>query len=110
MDFDFYRHRLPDFQAQGALYFVTWRLKPWLPDLSDEERGFVASSLCHFDSQRYALHAYVVMNDHAHVIVEPYLDFRLEPFSILGSPSLPKTLARFVGRPAQSGKTNTFIV
>src|SRR5580698_6809998 len=78
MDFDFYRHRLPDFRAQGALYFVTWRLKPWLPDLSDEERGFVASSLCHFDSQRYALHAYVVMNDHAHVIVEPYLDFRLE--------------------------------
>lgn len=57
---------------------MTWRLSKGLADLSEEERGFVASSLCHFDGRRYALHAYVVMNDHVHVIVGPHPDFRLE--------------------------------
>jgi len=78
MSFDFYRHRLPHARAQGALYFVTWRLRGGLADLSDEERDLVASSLRHFDGQRYGLHAYVVMNDHVHVIVEPRPDFHLE--------------------------------
>lgn len=78
MDFDFYRHRLPHVRAHGALYFVTWRIRAGLADLSSEERDLVASSLRHFDSQRYSLDAYVVMNDHVHVIVEPHPDFRLE--------------------------------
>jgi putative transposase len=78
MTFDFYRHRLPHARVNGAVYFVTWRLKEGLADLSDEERDLVASSLRRFDGRRYVLHAYVVMNDHVHVIVEPHLDFRLE--------------------------------
>jgi REP element-mobilizing transposase RayT len=75
---DFYRHRLPHVRARGAVYFVTWRLKAGLADLSDEERDLVCASLCHFDSQRYALRAYVVMNDHVRVMGEPNLDFHLE--------------------------------
>src|SRR6202046_3493679 len=78
MAFDLYRHRLPHFRADGALYFVTWRLREGLADLSEEERDLAALSLRHFDGRRYRLHAYVVMNDHVHVIVEPYPDFRLE--------------------------------
>src|SRR5579859_1629877 len=78
MAFDFYRHRLPHARVHGALYFVTWRLSEGLADLSEEERDLVASSLRHFDSRRYALHAYVVMNDHVHVILEPHPDFPLE--------------------------------
>ena len=78
MAFDLYRHRLPHLRVDGALYFVTWRLSERLADLSEEERDLVASSLRHFDGRHYALHAYVVMNDHVHVIVEPDADFRLE--------------------------------
>ncbi len=78
MPADFYRHRLPHARANGALYFVTWRLRTELADLSEEERDLVAASLRHFDGLRYVLHAYVVMNDHVHVVVEPKAEFRLE--------------------------------
>jgi putative transposase len=78
MTFDFYQRRLPHVRAHGALYFVTWRLKEGLGDLSHEERDLVVSSLRHFDGQRYTLHAYMIMNDHVHVIVEPQSDLRLE--------------------------------
>jgi REP element-mobilizing transposase RayT len=78
VSFEFYRHRLPHARVHGALYFVTWRLRAELGDLTDEERDLVAASLRHFDGRRYALHAYVVMNDHVHTIVEPHADFRLE--------------------------------
>ena len=47
-------------------------------DLSVGERDLVASELRHFDGLRYGLRAYVVMNDHVHVLVEPHPDLRLE--------------------------------
>jgi putative transposase len=78
MAFDFYRRRLPHARVHGALYFVTWRLREGLADLSEKERDLVASSLRHFDGRRYVLHAYVVMNDHVHVILDPHPDFPLE--------------------------------
>ncbi|MEI9987343.1 MAG: transposase [Aliidongia sp.] len=78
MAFDFYRRRLPHARVHGALYFVTWRLGEGLADLSERERDLVASSLRHFDGRRYVLHAYVVMNDHVHVILDPHPDFPLE--------------------------------
>jgi REP element-mobilizing transposase RayT len=78
MALDFYRRRLPHIRAQGLLYFVTWRLSAGLADLSAQERDLVASSLRHFDGSRYRLHAFVVMNDHVHVIVDPRPDFPLE--------------------------------
>ena len=78
MAFDFYRSRLPHVRIEGAVYFVTWRLQAAQTDLSEAERALVAASLRHFDGQRYRLHAYVVMNDHVHVLVEPHDSFRLE--------------------------------
>lgn len=38
----------------------------------------VVSSLQHFEYQRYALLAYVVMNDHVHVILRPHVERRLQ--------------------------------
>ncbi len=74
----FYRRRLPHLRVDGAIYFVTWRAYPGAPDLTDRERDGVVAAIRHFDNQRYALHAYVVMNDHVHVIVEPGDEVRLE--------------------------------
>lgn len=78
MAVDFYSHRLPHARVDQAIYFVTWRIRSGLAELSPAERDLAASSLAYFDGSRYVLHAYVVMNDHVHVIVEPYPDFRLE--------------------------------
>lgn len=63
-----YRHNL----------FVTWRLHKNQNPLAPEERGHVVSTLQHFNSIRYELFAYVVMNDHVHALVRPFDGHRLE--------------------------------
>jgi REP element-mobilizing transposase RayT len=77
-DFRSYRRRLPHWRFTGATYFVTWRLKDDQPDLSPEEREVVTTELRSRQSERYNLHAYVVMNDHVHVLLEPNQSFTLE--------------------------------
>jgi REP element-mobilizing transposase RayT len=67
----FYRRRLPHVRVDGAIYFVTWRLHPNQPELSDQECACIAAAIRHFADARYILHAWVVMNDHVHVLVEP---------------------------------------
>ena len=37
-----------------------------------EERSKVAQALQHFDGKRYELSAYVVMDDHVHVVAQPF--------------------------------------
>ena len=66
-----YRRRLPHWRLSGATYFVTWRLQRGQPDLTPAERTVVVSAIKHFEHQRYELTAFVVMNDHAHVLVTP---------------------------------------
>src|SRR5438067_1612913 len=66
------RRRLPHLRAFGATYFVTWRLAHGQPDLTHAERAIVAAAIRHFDGTRYALAAFVVMNDHVHVVVHPH--------------------------------------
>jgi len=65
------RVRLPHLQFPGSVYFVTWRLASGVPALTAEERSVVASALKHFHTSRYRLCAYVVMNDHVHVVFQP---------------------------------------
>jgi REP element-mobilizing transposase RayT len=74
----FYRRRLPHLRVDGAIYFVTWRVHVGEPELSESEREVVVAAIRHFDGARYDLHAYVVMNDHVHVMVEPREDFLLQ--------------------------------
>jgi len=78
MSATFYRHRLPHVRSEGATYLVTWRLHRGQPDLSGGERDCVVAAVRHFDGDRYTLHAYVVMNDHVHVLVQTALERRLE--------------------------------
>lgn len=73
-----YRRRLPHWRLAGAVYFVTWRLDAGQSDLDDDEREQVAAAIRHFSGTRYRLFAYVVMNDHVHVLVEPAAPHTLE--------------------------------
>ena len=66
-----WRRDLPHWRLDGATYFVTWRLHATQPDLKPHERDLVASALRFFDDDRYALSAFIVMNDHVHVMVYP---------------------------------------
>jgi len=73
-----YRRRLPHWRQNHAVYFVTWRLHSQQPLLEPLERDVVVSALHHFDRLRYQLLAYVVMDDHIHLIVAPNDGFSLE--------------------------------
>jgi len=77
-DFRMYRRRLPHVRVREGTYFVTWRLHRAQPELAPAERTLVANALRHFDGERYQLLAFVVMNDHVHVILGPREPHRLE--------------------------------
>ena len=62
----------------GAIYFLTWRLAPGTPTLTPDERSIVVDTLAYFDTIRYTIMAYVVMDDHVHVIVDPMPGLALE--------------------------------
>ncbi len=77
-DFSQYRHRLPHWRLSNSTYFVTWRLNKKHQTLSPAARDLVASAIHHFDTQRYHLFAYVVMDDHVHVLMQPMPGHYLE--------------------------------
>ena len=73
-----YRHRLPHLRSDGVVHFVTWRVRNGQADLSDDERDGIVMAIRHFNAVRYVLHAFVVMNDHVHVMVQMKPTHRLE--------------------------------
>jgi putative transposase len=72
-----YRRRLPHWRMEGAVYFVTWRLHSSQAPLNHGERTLVKEALLHFDGQRYQIFAYVVMDDHVHVLFIPLADWEV---------------------------------
>jgi REP element-mobilizing transposase RayT len=74
----YYRRRLPHWRNNGAVYFTTWRLNKDQAELAPAEREFVVSALRHFDGKRYHLEAFVVMNDHVHVLLRTLGPYGLE--------------------------------
>jgi len=74
----FYRRYLPHWRESDAAYFLTWRLAHGQRDLSSRERTIVADALRHFDCLRYDLDAFVIMNDHVHVVMRPQSGHTLE--------------------------------
>lgn len=94
-EFTTYRRKLPHWRLQGAAYFVTWRLAKTQPLLHPEERGLVADSIRHFDGKRYKLLAYVIMDDHVHVLVLPHEEISLEDILHSWKSFTAKRLRRF---------------
>ena len=74
---DLRRRKLPHWHGPGATYFVTWSLSRGQRDLDPTERDLVAEALRYFQGSRYSLTAWVVMNDHVHVIVQPEVEWSL---------------------------------
>ncbi len=59
-----------DRHGDSPTFFVTWRLRTPQRVLAPAERDLVCGVLRHGDGERYALKAYVVMDDHVHVLVQ----------------------------------------
>jgi REP element-mobilizing transposase RayT len=66
-----YRRNLPHWRWTSATYFVTWRLHRCQRRLTGAERDIMTDALQHFDHYRYSLLAFVVMDDHVHVLLAP---------------------------------------
>lgn len=71
--FRLYRGCLPPWRsdARGIVHFVTWRLASGQSPLASAERTVVRDSLRHGDGELHRLLAFVVMDDHVHVLLEP---------------------------------------
>ncbi len=78
MSLEIYRRRLPHWRLNGATYFVTWRIHPEQDILKPAERATVQSAITHFNKIRFNLYAYVVMDDHVHVLFMPFEDLKLQ--------------------------------
>ncbi len=74
----YHSNRLPHWRLTGSTYFVTWRLNIEQGDLEPKERDLVAESIKFFDGKRYFLGAYVIMNDHVHIVLTPNGEWKLE--------------------------------
>lgn len=77
-EFRIYRGHLPHWRFTGATYFVTWRLDEKQPALQPDEQNILVNAFKYFDNIRYTLIAYVIMDDHIHLIIEPLDDWQLE--------------------------------
>jgi REP element-mobilizing transposase RayT len=93
-----YRRKLPHWRLPGSVYFVTWRLAKDQPRLSPEERTVVVTAIKHFEHQRYELPAYVVMDDHVHVLVLPLKGLELHRILHSWKSLAAKRLAKDWGR------------
>lgn len=64
--------------ADGTIHFVTWRIADRQPSLAPIERDVVAAALRFHAGQRYLLHAWVVMDDHVHVVATPHAGIAMQ--------------------------------
>lgn len=66
---EIYRRHMPHWRADHVIYFITWRLHKACRQLSSDERTLVVDAIEHFHKRRYWLLAYVIMDDHVHILV-----------------------------------------
>ena len=103
-----YRRNLPHFRCSDATYFVTWRLNSIQSDLTHSERAMTAEALHHFNGQRYTLIAFVVMNDHVHVITTPMSGRSLESLTHSWKSYTANRMQRLTQRSGQLWQAESF--
>ena len=69
---------MKNLRMKARTYFVTWRLSRSQRELQPGERTLVSTVIKHFAGVRYRLFAYVVMNDHVHILASPLEEFSLQ--------------------------------
>jgi REP element-mobilizing transposase RayT len=95
-----YGRKLPHWRIEGAIYFVTWRLAKQQPLLTPGERTIVTAAIRLFDGERYQLLAWVVMDDHVHVLVRALEGSSLQSIVRTWKSFTANSLQRTYGRKA----------
>lgn len=72
---------LPHWELDGATYFITFNTWQKL-ELTPEARQIVLNSCLFFNNKRYKIPVLVVMADHVHMLIEPWLKLEKEYWSI----------------------------
>ena len=93
-----YRRRLPHFQSDYRVYFVTFVTRGRC-ELPPDARDIVLAEIVAVHERTLFLHCAVVMPDHVHLVCAPLLDahgFTIPLFTILTS--IKGRSARFVNR------------
>ena len=68
-----HKRNLPHWELKGSTYFISFRVDSKLgkPFLNVELAKLMTIILYQYDQEKYILHAFVVMPDHAHIIIKP---------------------------------------
>ncbi len=74
-----YTRKLPHWELAGSTYFITSRIHGALGGiLQDADLASIVEEALWFGyGERYALHAYVIMPDHVHVLMKPLAGWNL---------------------------------
>lgn len=72
---------LPHWELDGSVYFITFNTWEKL-ELTIEARQVVLSACQFFNNQRYQIFALVVMPDHVHMLIQPWLKSENEFWSL----------------------------
>ena len=67
-----FKKQLPNLQKDNGIYFITFVTWQRL-ELSPEARKIVLDSCLFFHQKRYYLFAVVIMPDHVHLLIQPWL-------------------------------------
>ena len=68
---NFYRRHLPHFQlSSGYYYFITFTTYN-RKTLQPFEKDYIFDAINYMDTKEYELHAFVILNDHIHIIINP---------------------------------------
>ena len=101
-----YRRKLPHWRQDQVTYFVTWRLARGREELDASERDLVVAAIKSFDGQRYQLAAYVVMDDHVHMLLRPFAGYELKAILHSWKSFTARQMQREHGRFGGSGRTS----
>ena len=86
-----YKRKLPHWELSGSVYFLTFSTVPGLT-LSAQAKSIVLDSLRFHDARRYTLFGAVVMDTHAHAILQP---LQVPPSGATGVSAGPCSIGTF---------------
>ncbi|MBE9546210.1 MAG: transposase [Proteobacteria bacterium] len=66
-----WRRKLPHYQLSAGYYFITFATHNRLL-LKPPQKDCVFDAVCFLDGKKYVLHAVAVLNDHVHLVINPF--------------------------------------
>ncbi|QSJ17903.1 transposase [Nostoc sp. UHCC 0702] len=79
--FKIYDRRLPHWELDGAIYFITFNTWEKL-ELSLDAIEIVFNSCLFFNNKRYQIFVLVIMSNHVHLLIQPLLKSKNELWSL----------------------------